>query len=155
MIASELIRDAYQEIGKQASEQAITGDMGATAIRYLNRLMAAKSHLGLGFTEVAQASDIITTPEYTFEWMVKALAIRLIPQFGQLDSYLIVKNDEKEAYSSVLLGTQRISPPEFTSNVPFGSGNRDSSSYSKRFYSESDDGLLTETNQQIIVEDDT
>ena len=72
--------------------------MGATAIRYLNNLMYAKDHLGLGYTTITAASQEITTPAYSWLWMVKTLAIKLAPQFGQLDSYLVLKADEKDAF---------------------------------------------------------
>lgn len=156
MNANELIRDALQDIGRVAAEQPITGDEGATAIRYLNNLMYSKVHLGLGYTVVTNGSDTITTPAYAWEWMIKALAVRLAAQFGQLESYGAIKQDEKNAYSIVLSSTGRLSPPQLSGNVPYGSGNRDTGDgYSKKFYTETDDGVLTETNQQIIVEDDT
>lgn len=155
MNASELIRDAYQEIGKSAAEQTIGGDMMQTAIRYLNNLMYAKDYLGLGYTEVTDGADAITTPAYSWEWMVKALAVRLAPQFGVQENYMQLKEDENQAWSTVLISLSRISPPTFTGNVPLGSGNKRPGTYTGRFYTEADNGLLTETNQDIVVEDDT
>jgi hypothetical protein len=155
MNASELIRDSLQDIGLVAAENPIDGEETVSAIRYLNRLMAAKVHLGLGYTEVVSGGDDITTPEYSWEWMQKALAIRMAPRFGQLDSYAFLKADEKEAYSTVLLATQQIGPPQLSGNVPLGSGNGYLSNCSNSFYTETDDGVLSETNQQIVVEDDT
>jgi hypothetical protein len=155
MNASELIRDALQDIGLVAAENPIDGEETVSAIRYLNRLMAAKVHLGLGYTEVVTGGDDITTPEYSWEWMQKALAIKLAPRFGTLDSYSFLKEDEVNAYSTVLLATQQISPPQLMSTVPMGSGNGYLSDCGNGFYTETDNGVLSETNQQIVVEDDT
>lgn len=155
MKASELIRDAYQEIGKAAAEQSISGDMLDTAIRYLNNLAYSKDYILTGYTTVTDGDTEITTPAYTWLWFIKALAIKLAPQFGQLESYSFLKADESDAWSTVLISLQRIPPPQLNGNVPYGSGNRMSGSRSRKFYPESDDGLLTETNQDIIAEDDT
>ena len=156
MIANELIRDAFQEIGKAAAEQSITGDMTNTAIRYLNNLMAAKDYIIVDYTTVTSGDTPITTPAYCWMWMIKALAIKLAPQFGQLESYVSLKEDEKELWMSVLIGMQNIPPPQLNGNVPLGSGNKcPGQGYLKKYYTESDDGILTETNQTIIAEDDT
>lgn len=128
--------------------------MTNTAIRYLNRLMSSKSHLGMGYTDIVKGSDEITSPSYSWEWMVCALSIRLAPQFGRLDSYSALESDEQEAYSTVLLGAQKITPPQVSSNVPLGSGNKcpGDSRYSD-FYTETDDGILSQENQIIVTED--
>lgn len=155
MLASELIRDAYQEIGKVAAEQPISGDETATAIRYLNNIAYSKAHIITNFTVVTDAGDEITSSDAFNLWFVKALARKLAPQFGQLDSYQFLYDDEKEAWQSVLITNSRIPAPQVNGNTPYGSGNRTSGGYADRFYSETDNGVLTEQNSQVIVEDDT
>lgn len=156
MIASDLIRDAYQEIGRVAAEQPIRGDETATAIRYLNNIAYSKSHIITNYTVIASGSDEISSDDSFNMWFIKALAIKLAPQFGQLESYLPLKEDEREAWQSVLIANSRIPAPQLNGNVPYGSGNRNNSGgWSDRFYRESDDGVLTEQNAQIIVEGDT
>ena len=78
-----------------------------------------------------------------------------IYNFDKLQKCDLLKEDESDAYSTVLLLAQRIGPHQFSGNVPLGSGNRRPGQYSGRYYTESDAGLLTETNQEIIAEDDT
>ena len=155
MLASELIRDSYQEIGKVASQQPITGDETATAIRYLNNLMYSKAHIIVDYTVVTSASDEITTPDVFNMWMVKALAIKLSTQFGTLESYMPLKEDESEMWNSVLIQLSSIPAPQLNGNVPYGSGNRTPGNRTDRYYSESDSGVLTEQNGTIIVEDAT
>ena len=155
MLASELIRDAYQEIGKVAAQQSITGDETATAIRYLNNLMYSKAYIIVDYTVVESASDEITTPAVFNMWLIKALAIKLSTQFGQLESYLALKEDETEAWQSVLIQLQRIPAPQLNGNVPLGSGNKMPGNRTSNYYRESDNGVLTEQNATIIVEDDS
>ncbi len=156
MIASDLIRDAYQEIGKIATEQPISGNETATAIRYLNNLAYSKAHILTDYTVIASGSDEITCSDAFNMWFIKALAVKLAPQFGQLESYLPLKEDAKEAWQAVLIANSRIPAPEINGNLPYGSGNRNNSGgYTDRFYRESDSGVLTEQNAQVIVEDDT
>ena len=153
MLASELIRDAYQEIGKSAAEQPISGDMTETAIRYLNNLVFSKNHVAMGYTEVTSGADEITSPAYTWMWMVKALAVKLCPQFGVQENYMQLKEDEAEAWDSVLIALVRISAPSVSGNVPVGSGNKTPGNNEADFYAETDSGILTESNQDVVVED--
>ena len=152
MIASELIRDAYQEIGNIAAQQPITGDETATAIRYLNNLMYSKAHIIVDYTVVTSASDEITTPDVFNMWLIKALAVKLSTQFGQLESYMALKEDASEAWQSVLIQLQRIPAPQLNGNVPYGSGNKMPGDRSRTYYEESDNGVLTEQNATIVVE---
>ena len=152
MLANELIRDAYQEIGKVAAEQPITGDETATAIRYLNNLIYSKAHIITDFTVVTAGSDEITTPDVFNQWLIKALAIKLSTQFGMLESYMPLKEDEKDSWQAVLIQLSRIPAPELNGNVPYGSGNKSPGSYTDRYYQESDNGVLTEQNGNIVVE---
>jgi len=154
MLANELIRDAYQEIGKVAAQQPITGDETMTAIRYLNNLMYSKSHIIQDYTVVTSGSDEITTPDVFNMWMIKALAIKLAPQFGQLESYMAIKEDATEAWNSVLIQLQSIPAPQPNGNTPYGSGNRKTGRDAK-YYRESDNGVLTEQGVGIAVEDAT
>jgi len=155
MLASELIRDSYQEIGKIASQQPITGDETATAIRYLNNLMYSKAYIITDYTTVTSGSDEITTPDVFNMWLVKALAVKLSTQFGTLESYMPLKEDESEAWGSVLIQLSRIPAPQLNGNVPYGSGNLTSGNDTDVFYPESDNGVLTEQNATIVVEDGT
>ena len=154
MLANELIRDAYQEIGKVAAQQPITGDETMTAIRYLNNLMYSKAYIIQDYTVVVSASDEITTPDVFNMWLIKALAIKLSTQFGTLESYMPLKEDAKEAWQSVLIQLQSIPAPQLNGSTPYGSGNRGYGRTDK-FYRESDNGVLTEQGTTIIVEDDT
>ena len=155
MNASEVIKSAYIKIGKLAAEQSLSGADTQTAIEYLNDLMYSISYLGLSYTEVTAGSDEITTEAYAWKWMKNQLALELAPEFGVLESYAAIERMASEGWSAIIVATSRIGPPQLSGNVPRGSGNMSPGNRESKYYSETDSGILTETNQEIIVEDDT
>lgn len=154
MKARELIDQAYFNIGKLASEQPVKPAEDLAAIRKLNNIMYSKADLGLGYTIVSTAGDDITTPNYSWRWMEYALSVDLHPQFGTQDiDFSLLKSLREEAYSDLLDAIVDIPPPELTGNVPLGSGNTGFNEYGPEFYTETDDGVLTEQNSIIVTED--
>jgi hypothetical protein len=153
--ALELFRRSLQKIGRTASEQEITGDMGQTAIRYYNDLLASKSYYALGHTEIANTSDEITLNEYAIKWATNALALEMADEFGALESYGTISDKAEEGWSTVLIYVSRIGPPQLHGNTPYGSGNKTPGNWTGNFYPETDDGILTEANAEIVVEDGT
>lgn len=153
MKASTLIRNAFVRIGKTGAAQSVDGQDTLDAISRLNNLMYAVEYVGMGYTEVDSGSDDITTPAYSWRWMEIALGLELAPEYGQLESYVALEARLDQAWSPIIGSLQRIGPPQLTGNVPIGSGNRRPGDC--QYYTETDDGILTETNQEIIVEDAT
>lgn len=123
MKARELIQDAMMEIGAAAAEQPITGDEFRTAVRYANSMFASKKFLNLGYTPLRNASDVVTIPDYAEEWAVKALAVRLSPQFAPAETYGMLKDDERVAYHALLQNHQKIKPSRYPNTLPVGAGN--------------------------------
>ena len=150
--AAELIKDAFLEIGKSDVNQTIRGEDFNTAIRKLNQIVASKPIIP-NYTVVSSSSDEITAPEYSHLWLTIKLAQSLAPQYGRLESYSFLEEEAREAYTAILMANSRIKPPTLTGNVPLGSGNRCPGDSWEVYYTESDDGLLTETNENIVVED--
>lgn len=153
MKAQELFENAYFEIGRLAGEQPLQPNESQAAIRKINALMYEYSHLNLGYTEITSGGDDVTTPSWSWNWLTLRLSIALSAQFGRLESYDVVKAEEKDAYNTVLSSAIRIPPPQLNGNVPYGSGNRNSVWCQPKYYSESDDGILSEQNQTIVTED--
>ena len=150
MKAGELISQTFLLIGKVDAEQPIDGPEYKTAIFKLNNIMFSKAHLGLNYSEVIDSNDDITSPNWSWRWMTAALAKDLAPEFGRLESYAYIDEQERDGYRTVLLATQKIDPPELMSTVPRGSGNTCPGDYSSRFYSETDGGILSPTGQQLV-----
>jgi hypothetical protein len=160
MKVEDLVRDSLQELGVQAAEQPITSDQIQTGIRYTNRMMTSLDYLNLGFTIVDDASDEITVPPFCDEWMVKALAVRLSPQFGGTSMLPIIMEDRDTAYANMLMQLVEVDPSCYPSRLPVGAGNQQDDT-NIRFYPgqnqvlEKEDGqdILTEEGQTILPQD--
>lgn len=153
MKAEELARDALQELGIQAAEQAIQADEMQTAIRYMNRLARGVDYLGLGWTTITSGSETITIPAYAEEWFVFKLALRMAAQFPPTDQIMIIDANEKEAWSNLLLQHQSVDEYSYPATLPTGSGNYDSGCYDTTFYPETEDNILQENGNNILTED--
>lgn len=153
--AQEVMREAYFDIQAHGAGQDIPPDFYNTAVVRLNALITSEPVIP-NFTVITSSSDEMTSPDYCNRWIIKALALELSPQYGTLESYTVLEDQKKDAFSVILRSNSRIGPPTLSANIPYGSGNRrPGSRYSGHYYPEEDNGILTETNEEIIVEDDT
>lgn len=141
MKAEDLVRDALLELGRAAAEQPIEADEFKTAIRYANRLFANFAFLELGFTPLETADDVVTIPAFAEEWAVKALAVRIAPQFSPGDPMGEIRAGEQVAYKYMLLQQRKLIPMSYPATLPTGQGNQISGGYDRRFYPESCDGV--------------
>ncbi len=153
MKAEVYVRDALQEIGQQAAEQAVEPDEMATAIRYFNRLMLGYAWLGLGYTIISSSSDEVTIPTFAQEWAVYALAKRLSVQFPSMtDSDKITLGDNlKEAWNNMMLQINPSTEQSYPYILPVGSGN-ENRLFIDRFYPEDADNILQEDGDNILLE---
>lgn len=149
MKASELIRDAYQELGVLGAEQPLSGDMTATGIRYINRMMQSYDYLNLGYAIINSASDAITIPGYAEDWAVKELALQLAQQNGEYEGLAGIRVNASLALENLMknrpLDISMINPV----GMPVGSGN---SEFNGKFYPPSDDMELTEIGGYTLLE---
>lgn len=160
MNVEELVRDALQELGVQAAEQPITPDQIQTGIRYTNRMMTSLDYLNLGYTIVNDASDDITVPPFCDEWMVKALAVKMAPQFGGTSMLPEIKVERDQSYANLLNQAVEVGPSCYPSRLPVGAGNNQDDT-NIRFYPgrnellEKEDGqdIDTEEGQDILAQD--
>lgn len=152
MKAEDLIRDALQEIGRQAAEQPISGDDMATGIRYINRMFRGVDYLGLGFTVITSGSQTVTIPAYAEEWAVFKLATRLASQYPPTDQVQIIASNERDAWSNLLKQHQELPSMTMPCTMPVGSGNEGCGVYDNRFYPCDNDDILTEDGDHILQE---
>jgi len=153
MKAEDLIRDALQEIGRQAAEQPVSGDDMATGIRYLNRMMLGVDYLGLGFTIITSGSQLVTIPTYAEEWATFKLATRLASQYPPTDQIQIIAENERQAWTNLLNQHQTLPVTSYSDTMPTGSGNTDGGVYDDIFYPAADPSILTEDGDHILLED--
>ncbi len=151
MKASDLIRDALQELGQLSAEQPITADQYATGVRYANRMFASFSYLGLGFTVLLSASETVTIPSFADEWAVKALAVRMASQYAAFDGLQDLKMDAKTAYNEMIKNLDFDYNTVLPSGLPVGLAVESDFSVDA-FYPNDEDAILTESGRYIAAE---
>jgi len=151
MKASDLIRDALQELGQLSAEQPITADQYATGVRYTNRMFASFSYLGLGFTILLNASETVTIPSFADEWAVKALAVRMASQYAAFDGLQDLKMDARTAYNEMLKNLDFDYSARYPSGLPVGLAVENDYG-TDAFYPNDDDAILSESGNFIAVE---
>jgi hypothetical protein len=152
--ATQLIKLALLDIGKADPNQTIKPEDYELAVETLNDLVLSEPMIP-NFTILTSSSDEITSPSYCNRWLRKALALDLSPQYGTLDSYMVLERQKSEAWEVILQSLNRIGAPQLNGNTPYGSGNKMPGSRWRTYYVETDDGILTEQSTEIIVEDGT
>ena len=156
--ASEIITDSLGEILVSAAEQPVTGSEMSTAIRFLNRMMAAwsSSGLALGFTVINSSSDTVTIPDGAIDGVVASLAVRLAPQYDVTITAELMAA-VKMGMNAVRDIAVTVEPTQLPCTMPIGSGNEYSSgnSIGDRFYPCPEDTALTEEGGKVLLEDGT
>lgn len=142
----EILEMSLADIGKGSAEQDTSAEVEKAAIRCMNIIMFENASLSLGFTAIESTSDDLTTPNWSWAWMQAALSLKMSIQYGDMDSYMVLKNQESDALSRVQSHTSVIPMPGMSSNVPVGSGN------GHGYYEELDYAVLSEQGQAIVTE---
>jgi hypothetical protein len=155
--AQSVIDDTMQEILVSASEQSLEAVDFATAMRYMNRMMATfdAEGIALGYTQVTKASDAITIPLGAIEGLIFNLALRLTTSYDiQVAGTLAINAREgKQAMRKLSIF---VRPTSFPCTLPIGSGNEQTNTFNNRkFYNCPEDEILTEQNDSILLEDAT
>ena len=154
--ASTVILDALQLIVVQASEAPIEADEAQTALRQMNRMMARfdAEGISLGYTSVTSLGDTVTVADGALDGVVYNLAIALAPYYEVPVSLEIAKvaRDGKEAMRALSF---RLDPVQLPGNLPVGSGNQGCTTRNNTFFVGHQPNVSTETNRNILLEDDT
>ncbi len=155
--AETLIKDVMDDVSISAAEAPIEPADWAILVRALNRLMAALSadDIVIGYTPVANTSDVITIPEGAVDAVITLLAARVWKKFrGEAKpADLMIRAAKARRLLSKIGRTS--ADQSFPSTLPVGSGNTGGGSYGSVFYPDQATTLNTEYNQTISAEDDT
>jgi hypothetical protein len=121
---AQIIKYALQEILTQASESPLEADEYQDCIFALNAMMNEYEGQGLnlGWSDVSNLGDEITSPTSTHSGIISNLAIRVAPQFmGSVTPQLMDKAARGEKLFNHI-GVE-LDQTEFPSGLPLGSGN--------------------------------
>lgn len=153
--AKSIIVDAFEDIVVLTSESPLQATDAQTAIRALNRLMAslAASGINIGYTEVTNLNSPITVPDGATDAIVALLAMRLWPKYRTPELSTSVVINAREARQVLARIAVLDTTADMPATLPVGSGNEYVDS--DRFYTDSEESVLTETDAFISVESDT
>lgn len=153
--AGEVINDILLEIVAMGADADMDPSETATTIRYINRFMAmiAANGINLGFTKITSISDTLTIPDGAIIGLVKNVAKLIAPQFGAVITVEVHEAARDGLKAMRRLGTS-ITPSNMPCTLPMGSGN-DNDIRDNKFYTCPEDQILTETDNNILLEDDT
>lgn len=130
---AQVLKQALQEIITQASESPLESDEYQDAIFALNTMMNEYegNGLNLGWSDVSNLADEITSPSSIISGIVSNLAIRLAPQFMGSVTPELMRKAELGLKIMAKVGIS-IEPTKFASTLPIGSGN--SRQYGSKYY---------------------
>ncbi len=156
--ADDVIKDTLIEITRLGAETPIEAADAQSAVRYMNRMMAAfdADGIDLGYTEVTSLGDDITVPLGAIEGIVANLAVRLWTQFqdgATPPQELVLK--ARAGVATMLNIAFSMGQAEYPSTLPIGSGNEGNAYAANHFYPDLQDSILAETTGSIGLEDDT
>ena len=155
--AGDIIIDALGELVVQAAVADLQPDEVQLAIRYMNRFMFQldANGIALGYTEVNSVSDTVTIAAGAMMGLVKNLAILLAPQFDAVVTPELARDASNGLKTMRRLGSSVIAS-SMPCTLPLGSGNEvDGLNNDFHFYPCPDDQILTETNRNILLEDNS
>lgn len=153
--AAQLVKAIAQEILVQASEAPIEADESNDIIFALNSFMfdLDANGVSLGYTEVTDLGNQITVPAGAIRGIVANVALEIAPQFGvPIPAYLPQK--ARDGMDTLRRLGITLQPSSYGATLPIGSGN-EYDYFNSHFYPDEQDQILSETNEDILLEDDT
>jgi len=153
--AGEVINDILLEIVVLGADADMDPSETASTIRYINRFMSmiAAQGIDLGFTKIDSVTDDITIADGAIVGLIKNVAKLIAPQYGAIVTLELQEAAREGLDAMRRLGTTIIAS-QMPCTLPKGSGN-DWGTNDTKFYPCPEDQILTETNRNILLEDDT
>lgn len=153
--ASEVIQSALLNLNVSAAESGIEAAEAQGAIEMLNDLMTEWDADGipLGYTLISDLGDTVTVPDSALRGIKYNLALALAPQYRDNVPPVLVELASRTK-STIIKQVVNVPRAPMPDTLPIGSGNECYTD--QRFFPETpDNGLLTETNGGILLEDST
>jgi len=153
--AGVVINDILLELIVLGSDADMDPSETASTIRYINRFMSkiAIQGINLGFTKIDSVNDDITIADGAMIGLIKNVAKLLAPQFGAVLTLEFI-DDARDGLDAMRRAGSAIVASQMPCTLPKGSGN-DWGTNDTKFYPCPEDQILTETNRNILLEDDT
>ena len=154
--AGEVASDILLELVVLGADADLDPSETLSTLRYMNRFMSmiAAKGINLGYTQVTSLDDTLTIADGAIIGLIKNVAKLVAPQYGA-----VVTPELHEAAKDGLDAMRRLGTTITASSMPCtlprGSGNEGDVQNGWKFYDCPADQILTETDRNIILEDDT
>lgn len=124
---AQVAKASLQRILVQASEAPLEADEYQDFIFALNNFMAGLEARGidLGYTAVSDLGDTLTVDDGAIQGIIANLAIEVAPDYDGTISQGLVKS-AKDGMNAIRRLGRTITPTEYPSTLPKGSGAEDS-----------------------------
>jgi hypothetical protein len=154
---AQVVNAALKKIIVAGSESPLEPDEYQDAIFLMNNMFLAWDATGiaLGYTVVANLSDIVTIPGGAVEGAIANLAIKCAPEYDGVVSPELL-TEAATGMATIRMIGQSIPTSRFPSTLPIGSGNNwQPAGMTSFFYPDSEAEILGETTGSIGLEVDT
>lgn len=156
--AAKVLKSALQRILVQGSEADLEPDEFQDAIDDMNNLMLAydADGISLGYTLIEDLGDEVTVPLGALRGVIANVAIEISPDYNGTVTAALARAAEAGLQTMRKLG-QFITPTEFPSTLPIGSGNEGTVTRfsGNHFYPALEAQILAETTGAISLETGT
>ena len=154
--AGQAVRAILQEILVQESEADLEASEVADTIFAMNNFMTELDANGvkLGYTIINSLDDTLTIAAGAINGLIKNVAMQIAPQFDAIVTPALLAQARKGLKVMTNIGVT-LQPAEFPDTLPIGSGNEHDDFNFNHFYPGLDDTILTEGNNNILLEDET
>lgn len=151
--AAQVVRAILQKILVQEAEADLEPDEAADTVFAMNNYMTELDANGvqLGYTVITNLSQPITIPDGAINGLINNVAILVAPDFDGTITQAIISQARKGLKVMTNLGLN-LQPAEFPDTLPIGSGNEFDDFNFEHFYPSPDETILTETNNNILLE---
>ncbi len=155
--AGEITKAILQDIIVHGSESELEAVEFQDTVSAMNNYMFALDATGvsLGYTEVDDLGDTITVARGAILGIQKNVALQMISQFGAIaDNTLIAA--AAFGMDAMRKLSRSSTPSDFPSTLPIGQANEwRSGNWTDHFFPETENNVLTETDDNIGLESDT
>jgi len=154
--AGQVVKAILQEILVQASEADLDAAEIQDTIFAMNNYMTAEAVNGidLGYTVVSSVSDEVTVPAGALQGIIANVAIAVAPQFDAIVDIALIEKARTGLNAMRKLGIT-LNPMRMPNTLPVGAGNEGGQSNNDHFFPGPDSAVLTEGNNNILLESDT
>ena len=155
--AGQVVKAILGKIIASGAEETLQPNETVDTIFAMNNYMTAldADGINLGYTLVESIDDDITVAPGAIQGIIFNVAVMIAPDYGAVVTPAMI-DGAKLGLSAMRKLSRDIQPMILPSTMPIGSGNENNfDNNNQHFFPGPADGILTETDRNILLETDT